>query len=259
MGLQIVDAVLVVDGAVLLNLVHSAQTVLNDEQRLAVAVVEVYHGDPQSDGIDLPSPIGGGNVGVLHGGDGVAGRLLQVGGVRRHAGGVVVGEGDEIYGVSLHDLVVAGLLHDVDALVAESGQKIGRVLAEYLGIAVAVGAPHGLLHGQHILGLAGVGIVGQLGQHAAHLGSGDHLMADLGGQGGGYELMVHGLENHFLKVLSREAVLDQSAGGVGMADHGVHLVEGQPVFHLVLIAFADGLHKAHEHIDGLPVVPAVVL
>ena len=171
---------------------------------------------------------------------------------------MIIGEGHEIHRICLHDLVVAGLLHNVDAFVAESGQQIGRILAEHLGVTVAVGAAHGLLHGQHILRLAGVGVVGEVGQHAAHFGSGNNLVADLGRQGGSHKLMVHGLEDHFFKVLARETVLDQSAGGEGVADHGVHFIEGQPVFYLILIAGADGLHKTDKHVDGLAVVPAVV-
>ena len=70
--------------------------------------------------------------------------------------------------------------------------------------------------------------------------------------------MVHGLKHHFLKILAWETVLQQTGRCERMTDHGVYLVESQPVFHLVLVSLADGPNKAEEEIHRFSAVPASV-
>ena len=147
----------------------------------------------------------------------------------------------------------------MNAIIFKPGQQVCRILPEHLSVAVTVGASHHLLGLQHILRLAGVGIIGQFGQHAAYHGTGDDLMADLGGQSRGHELMVHSLENDLLKILARKTVFNKAAGGVRMAEHRIHFIKRQPVFYLVLITRADGLHKSGKQTDNFPGIPAIVL
>ena len=44
-----------------------------------------------------------------------------------------------------------------------------------------------------------------------------------------------------------------------MAEHGVDLVEGQPVFHQSLVAGEHGLAELDKQVDYLPPVPAVIV
>ena len=71
--------------------------------------------------------------------------------------------------------------------------------------------------------------------------------------------MVHRLVTDLFKVLPRETVFDQTAGRVRMADDAVNLVEGQPVFHLVLVAFADRPDILFKEADDFAGIPAVVI
>ena len=65
MGAHIVDAVIVLDLALFIKVIHGAQTVLGDEDGLVVAVINAVQGDTEADGVDGPAPLGLGQVGVL--------------------------------------------------------------------------------------------------------------------------------------------------------------------------------------------------
>ena len=85
-------------------------------------------------------------------------------------------------------------------------------------------------------------------------------MAELGCQGAGHELVVHGLVHSLVKLLlGAEVVADEAAGHEGVADDAVDLIEGQPILDLVFIAGDDGLDIAQEELHRFTVGPAVVL
>ena len=164
---------------------------------------------------------------------------VQSGFIRRHAAGHIIAERNEVDRVLLHHFIIARRLHDMDVVILIIGQQRRGIFAEHLRVAVRINAAHPLLRFQHVLRLAGIRVVGQLRDHAANLGIRNDLVADLGCQRRGDKLMMHRLVTDLFKVLPRETVFDQTAGCVGMADDAVNLIEGQPVFYLVLVAFAD--------------------
>ena len=108
-GPQVVDAVGVVDGTICFHLVHRTQTVLHDEERFLVAVIQAVHGDAQAHRVDGPAPIAGLEVGVLDGiHDGIAAGLVHQFGVHSGAAAGIVAEGDEVHGVLPQQGVIAG-------------------------------------------------------------------------------------------------------------------------------------------------------
>ena len=145
----------------------------------------------------------------------------------------------------------------MQALALDLLEQVAGVLAEHLNVYVAVDTAHPLLGGEVVLRLAGVGIEAQAGHHAADHGPWAQLMAQLDGQSAGHHLVMHGLIHDLVKVLAREAVRDQRAAGNGVAQHGVHLVEGEPVFDVLakaLKADAGVLDKEVDHLAGCPAV-----
>ena len=78
---EIIDAVVVVDRAVLVHGVIGAQAVLDDEQRLVITVLHIDERIGEAVRIDLPAPIGNGQVGVLHARREVAANFLALLGI----------------------------------------------------------------------------------------------------------------------------------------------------------------------------------
>ena len=146
----------------------------------------------------------------------------------------------------------------MDAAVPVVGQKVARIDAEDLRIRESIRCSHHLLRLQDIFRLAGVGIVGELREHAADLCIWVHLVDDAGRLGRCHELVVHGLGNHLIEALSRETVLHESSRDEGMALDGVNLIEREPVLHLALPACHARTHEAGEEIDCLAGVPALI-
>ena len=62
-------------------------------------------------------------------------------------------------------------------------------------------------------------------------------MSHLGGQRTRNELVMHGLIDDFFEVLIRETIFNQGTAGERMTDDTVDLIEGQPVFNFVFVAF----------------------
>ena len=71
--------------------------------------------------------------------------------------------------------------------------------------------------------------------------------------------MMHGLKDHLFKVFSLKPVSYEPAGGIGMADHGIHLIESQPILHFIFISIRNRPDKPFKKADRLPVIPAVIL
>ena len=115
------------------------------------------------------------------------------------------------------------------------------------------------LGGQLVVRRAGAGVGGQLGEHAAHLAAGNDLVAVLDHQGAGHQLVVQRLVAGLQHPVLRHTGGNDARRGEGVPDDAVHLVEGQPVFHQVLVAHKAGVAELGEAIDDPPVHPAVVL
>jgi len=82
-------------------------------------------------------------------------------------------------------------------------------------------------------------------------------MAELHRTRTGQHLMVHRLIDNLLKWKPGEPVLDEPSGGHRMAQHRVHLVEGQPVLDEAPKAFKAGASVFDKQIDALPRIPAL--
>ena len=180
--------------------------------------------------------------------------------------GHVVAEGVEIHGAFLQDLDIARLHLDLNAQFFPQALCVGRIFAADLHVgAVPVGLAHCLLVGQNIVRVAGEGIAGDEAVHVAHLVLGVVLVGVLDRQSAGHELMMQALQAALGIIRhgnSRAAVALAGAEGQHCAEGhhtGVDLVEGQPVFHLALIAGKDDLAVIHEEVDQLTGFPAVVL
>jgi len=99
MGFDVVDAVGIMDGAIGLYLIHSAQTILGNKYGQLVAVVHLIQGDTQPYRILLPAPLAGFQIRILVGHDQVAAGLFPALLRRRHLREVV------------------GKCHEIDAVV----------------------------------------------------------------------------------------------------------------------------------------------
>src|SRR5699024_6172984 len=191
---QVVDAVAVVDGAVGLQGVVGTQTVLHHHQGDAVAVIDLVQGVAQALGIDLPAPVAGLQVGVLESAHNVAVDVVGVL-VGGDAVGHVVAEGVEVHRALFQDFGVARLHPDGDALVGPHPLGVAGIFAPHLDVGtIPVGLAHGLLVGQNVGGVAGVGIGGDEAVHVAHLELGVVLVGVVHRQGAGNKLVVQRLE-----------------------------------------------------------------
>ena len=168
-ALQVGDAVRVVDGTVLLDLIVGAHAVLDHHQRNLVAGVNLVEGDAQAQRIDLPAPIGGLQIGVLAAKGHVAlGHLVIL--VGAHSAGHVVAKGVEI-DLAVGDILqVTVLHHKLDIVLGPEALGIERILAAHLHVgAVPVHGIHLLLRGEHVGRIARGGIGEDEAVHVAHL------------------------------------------------------------------------------------------
>ena len=255
---QVVDAVVVVDGAVLLDNVLGAQTVLDHEQRLLVTVVQVVEGDTEAQRVDGPAPLALLQVGVFGAGEGVALGLLDLGviGTGGAAGGVVA-KADEVDGVVGQNLaVLVGHAH-IDAQTFELLDGIGRVIAAALDVDEEVVVLVVELRLAHVARTAAVGVVATGGEHAADLDLGVDLVGDLGSPSAGDELVVGGQVLDSLLVLA--LLKDQAGTHKRQVQDHVDLVKGEPVLHQALVAGEDRSREVLVEVDELAVAPAAVL
>ena len=254
---QVVDAVVVGNVAVLVRLVNRAEAVLDHKERLLVAVVDLVDGDAEAQRVDRPTPVGVGEVGVLHARERIARGVLGARVGRSDRAGVVIAERDEVDGVLGENLLVLlGHAH-VDALALEHLECVVGIIAAALNVNEEVVLLAANLCLAHVLGVAGVGVERAGGEHAADLVLGIDLVADLGCPSACDELVVGG------DVLGSDLVLalfeDQACAHEGhMQDH-VDLVEGEPVLNKALVAREEHRDELLVHVDKLAVAPAAVL
>ena len=266
--LQVVDTVLVVDARravrVANHLVARAHAVLHHHQRNLIAVVDLVQGVAQALRVDLPAPVGALEVGVLATKGHVALRHLNV--VRAHHVGHVVGERVEVH-LAGSDVVHVALAHvELDAVLAPEAARVARVVAAYLHVgAIPVHATHLALAGQDVRRVARGGVAQDEAVHVAHLELRVHRVGETNHAPGRHKLVVErlvallrrglGLGGRPLKATDHRG-LEEVAHVTGAA---VDLVEREPVAHLVLVAVKDRGGVAHEEVDELAALPAVVL
>ena len=255
---QVVDAVVVVDGAVLLDNVLGAQAVLDHKQRLLITVVQVVEGDAEAQRVDGPAPLALLQVGVLGTGEGVALGFLDLGVVGTGgAAGAVVAKADEVDGVGGQDLaVLVGHAH-VDAQALELLDGISRVIAAALDVDEEVVVLVVELRLAHVARTATVGVVRAGGEHATDLNLGVDLVGDLGSPSAGDELVVGGQVLDGLLVLA--LLKDQAGTHKRQVQDHVDLVKGEPVLHQALVAGEDRGREVLVEVDELAVAPAAVL
>ena len=255
---QVVDTVVVVDGAVLLDNVLGAQAVLDHKQRLLIAVVQVVERNTEAQRIDGPAPLALLQVGVLGAGEGVALGALDIGVIGTGgATGAVVAKADEIDGVGGQDLaVLVGHAH-IDAKTLELLDGICRVVAAALDVDEEIVVLVIELRLAHIARTAAVGVVATCGEHATDFDLGVDLVGDLGCPRAGDELVVGGQVLDGLLVLA--LLKDQSGTHKRQVQDHIDLVEGKPVLHQALVAGKDRGREVLVEVDELAVAPAAVL
>lgn len=254
-ALEIVDAVIVVDGAVGLDLIVGAHAVFSDEQRLVEQVGDLVADIAQAHGVNLPAE-GGAlqvGVGVRDKATGVAASLFAV----LVGVAAVVAEGDEIHRVGGYHLKVLGLGLEMDAVFPPGALDIAGIAAVDLHIHEEVLAAAAPVGPEHVHRVAGCGVQGAGVDHAAILAGWVDGAQQGDGLGGGYEHVVGGLVHGLGLVF---ALGDADAAGHKVeVQHVVHFVEGQPVFDPVVVPLKDGFAVVEVKVDGLAVAPAAVV
>ena len=255
---QVVDTVVVVDGAVLLDDILGAQTVLDHKQRLLITVVQVVEGDTEAQRIDGPAPLALLQVGILGAGEGVALGLLDIGVVGTgRAAGAVVAKADEVDSVGSQDLaILVGHAH-IDAQALEFLERISRIIAAALNVDKEVVVLVVELCLAHVARTAAVGVVATCGKHATDLDLRVDLVSDLGCPSAGDELVVGGQVLDGLLVLA--LLKDQTGTHKRQVQDHIDLVKGEPVFHQTLVAGKDRGREVLVEVDELAIAPAAVL
>ena len=120
-----------------------------------VAVIDLVQAVAQTNGVDLPAPVGSLQVGILLSGNDVAAHIIGilVGG---DAVGHIVAEGVEIDSTGLQDSSILRLLPDGDIILGKIALHVRRILAADMHIrAEPVADLHGLLVGDLVGRVAG--------------------------------------------------------------------------------------------------------
>ena len=255
---QVIDAVVVVDGAVLFDNVLGAQAILDHKQRLLIAVVHVVERDAEAHGVDGPAPLALLQVGVLGTGEGVALGPLDIGVVDTGgAAGAVVAKADKVDRVLGKDLLVLVGHPHVDALALKLLECPRRIVATALNVHKEVVPLVIALCGAYVARTAAVGVVGAGGKHAADHRVGVDLAGDLGGPGTRHELVVRSDELGLLAVLA--LLKDQTGAHKRQVQNHIDLVEGEPILDQALVAGEEHRREVLVEVDELAVAPAAVL
>ena len=170
--------------------------------------------------------------------------------------GHIVAEGDEVYRIHPHDLLITLLYFQFYAIFLKEASSIGRIITACLHI--GKDQTHALfIHGfLNIIRVAAVRNQQLVADHAAHLGIRDDLMAVLRCQCACHKLVVGRLPTLLLDILT--VFFYDTGTDKQMVFDAVDLVEGQPVFYFIFIPLEAGGCKFHIEIDKLAVCPAAV-
>ena len=264
-ALEVFDARVVGDVAVLVGRLVHAHAVLDDEQRLVPALVHLAQRVAQADRIDLPAPVGGLDVRVGHQPVEAVLHRVERGALRADGYGHVVAQGDVVDDAVLDSVEVARLHCDVDAVTLPPLEQVARILAVHVHVAEQVALAHLLLGEHDVVRAASLRIDRHEGEHAADLEVRVDLASALDRDGRGDELVVNRLPDLLLHLVRGVVRVGDDAGVRVREDRRVHvhlvvdLVEGQPVGHQVLVALHHRGGEAHEAVDDLAVGEAAHL
>ena len=137
---EVGDSVLIVDGAVLLDLIERAEAVLYDHERcVRIAVLKKIQCVAEAVRIDLPAPVGSFEVRVLRSAHHVALDLVNTF-LNSHTVGHIVGEGVEVDSAFLYEREIFRVVHErcVDSDFLEIFSCEVRIFAADLNVAAEV-------------------------------------------------------------------------------------------------------------------------
>ena len=257
MIVQIVDAVVVLHRhaarAIRDEHVLCAQPVLHDEERLLPAIIEAVEHEPQPLRVDLPAPFACPQIRIFLPAEDIAA-------ARRAACALtdadVVAERNEVHRMLPQKAQFLLRRPDLDAVLTKVPFHIAGVHTAYVHIAEEVVKMLRLHDGDHVVGRGGQRIGRHREDHAADLGVRDDLMPDLDCACRGNELMMTRLieiRQRQLRLRRHDAAREQR-----LVQHGVDLVERQPVFYFIPIARKDRAHIAFVETNEVVAHPAVV-
>lgn len=255
MTLEIVDAVVVVDGAVRIDLVIGAHTVFGNEQGLVEQVGDLVADIAQAQRIDLPAKVGAVQIGVGVGNEAAgitAGLLALLIGIA-----AVVAEGDEIHRVGSHDLKILRLGLKVNVIFSPGAFNVAGITPVDLHIHEEIFAAAAPIGPKHVHGVAS-GRVQRAGvDHTAVFAARVNGAQQGNGFRRGYKHIVSSLVHGLGLIFS---FCDADAAGYKVeVQHIIHLIEGQPVFDPVMVALKHSLAVVEVKINGLAVAPAAVM
>ena len=265
---QVINAVGIVEETVFGADIVRPETVLHHHQRDFVPAVDIVEIDAESERIDLPSPVTGLQIRILHAGDHIAAGFLQDIGIRRAGAAHVVGKGIEVYGSFLQNLIISRFLAHCDAVILEIAFSVVGIVSPDLYITAEVVAHiHGILGFLDISGVAGVGIHLCTRNHTADAEFRIDAVTQDDGKRAGHKLVMESREavggffrcflgfEHRLPVFSLHAQAENPAHRHG---RNIDLIEGQPVLDFILVFRKQGLCVVHPVVDDIPSGPAVV-
>lgn len=156
------------------------------------------------------------------------------------------GQGFPVAGLHLgHQAPVLQVAHR-QRMIPPKDRHIGKVpAAQHLPV----------VGGNGVLGAAGFGVHGRQVQRRADLGVGAHPVAELHDPGlGQHQMVIHLVEG---LAVGQHPALGQP-DGAGMQDHGVLLVDGEPVLHLAAKLGEQHPGIVFKSVDGGAVGPAAL-
>ena len=187
------------DSTIRIRLVICTDAVFCNKEGQLIAVIHLVQRDAQALGVDLPAPFAGLQIRVFLARKQVAAGdlvILVVGGDHGH----IIAKAQEIHRILPQDLFVARLHLDGNAQLPEHPSAVGRIVTtghhvriEIVLVVFVQNAAH------HIVRVTGGRVAGKAGNHAAHHGTGNHLVAELHRQRIGHQLMVGTLEDMLRK------------------------------------------------------------
>ena len=244
----------------ILQQVLIAEAIFHHKQRNLIAVIILIQHIAEAHRVDGPAPGSSRKVRVLHFASAshnfVAGRFHTL--ICSHCIGVIVAETKIIHAAFLQNPKI--LLGNVEAVsrFLPLLPDIGRIMSADMHVRQPKTPPILLLRQEHILRTAAVRVVRHSRYHTANLKFGIDLMAFFHCQRAGGELIMGRLVYRLFPILP---LFKQKAGigkGINIRLHDhliVDLVEGQPIFHLILIALHHRLRKARKETDESSVPP----
>ena len=254
---QILDAVIVVDFAVLIDGIGSAKAVLHNEQRDLIAVIELIAGDPKPERVDLPAPFAGFQIRIPERIENVSrDAVLRQFRVCRRAVGGVIAESHKIHASGLQYLRVARFLPDLNVVLAEEAFHISRIVSSDLNVAAKQALPVLVQRLEKVGGRRCERVCHMTGDHTADLVVGVDLVAYLHRQRACDQLMMQGLIDGLYMLLIRLHTKPRADKGEFQGD--VDLVEGHPKLDLALVAFKHSPRITDKKLDQPAVSPPAI-